>query len=277
MKWIEVDSGLINHPKIINLSGILHIKRSESVGIMVMLWCWSSQYAPDGDLSKYNAQTICSIIDCADREPLEVISALKSSGFLNDDMNLHNWAERQKYLLDYEEKKKVQTRERVRKHRENKSKDVTRYSNASNVLPVTECNAVTPYTDTVTYTNNTVSVNSNSTVSDSLISEVTGYVKERFKRKANAQDTEKYTHYLNSSLTVELIKLAIDMSAEKGKTNLFVFGILKHWLADGYKTVADLPNYKKSDVQNCNGSFDTDEFFDLAIKRSQEKMGNGSG
>lgn len=55
--------------------------------------------------------------------------------------------------------------------------------------------------------------------------------------------------------------------------------ILENWFAAGVKTVSDaearLSSFKKENEtsKNNGGSFDTDEFFDLAIKRSYKKMG----
>jgi DnaD/phage-associated family protein len=80
----------------------------------------------------------------------------------------------------------------------------------------------------------------------------------------------------------EIIEMAYDIGvANTGGKNLIKYmnGILKNWHEKGITSPEQITDaneaYKreKTAAAKSGGSFDTDEFFDLAIKRSQEKMG----
>ena len=55
----------------------------------------------------------------------------------------------------------------------------------------------------------------------------------------------------------------------------YTSGILERWHNEGYKTLSDvevgLAEYKKKKAESHQGSFDTDEFFEAALKRSYSK------
>ena len=46
---------------------------------------------------------------------------LRAAGWLDEDMKLHDWEEYAVLLMDTEDKKREQTKERVRKYREKKN------------------------------------------------------------------------------------------------------------------------------------------------------------
>ena len=80
----------------------------------------------------------------------------------------------------------------------------------------------------------------------------------------------------------DVVRLAYEITVDaKGSFNFDYAGkILENWFAAGVKTVEDAQarvnefRRNKESAKKNGGSFDSDEFFDLAIKRSYKKMGD---
>ena len=65
-----------------------------AVGLLHCLWWWCIDYAPDGDLSRYDAEDIA--IACEwEGDPDTLVSMLVETGFLDDDgvLQVHDWAD----------------------------------------------------------------------------------------------------------------------------------------------------------------------------------------
>lgn len=85
--------------------------------------------------------------------------------------------------------------------------------------------------------------------------------------------------------TLDIITEAYNITVEKtGKLALaYLSKILANWHGNGYKSLSDVQNamqeYEKEKESKANEqqSFDSDEFFELALKRSREKMANYNG
>lgn len=83
-------------------------------------------------------------------------------------------------------------------------------------------------------------------------------------------------------IPIDLIRKAYDITVTNtGKPSIpYCNSILERWNADGYKTVsavdAAMADYKKQKAASSGGSFDTDEFFEAALRRSYEIMGENS-
>ncbi len=54
------------HPKVILLAAALGIERYAAVGLLECLWHWTAQYAPRGDLGRYDDATIAQAVGFAD-------------------------------------------------------------------------------------------------------------------------------------------------------------------------------------------------------------------
>lgn len=123
--WIQVYSNLLQHPKTGTLAVELDLKSSDveieavAVGILVSLWTWAVQNAPNGDLSNTNPRTIARAANWK-RKPDTLIVALKISGFLDDDMKLHDWEEYAELYINRVEYQREQARERMRNMRARK-------------------------------------------------------------------------------------------------------------------------------------------------------------
>ncbi len=83
-------------------------------------------------------------------------------------------------------------------------------------------------------------------------------------------------------LSLDLIKKAYEITVTNtGKAAMpYCNSILESWNAAGYRTSAEvdaaMAEYKKSKATATEGSFDTDEFFEAALRRSYEYMGGNS-
>lgn len=123
--WIQVYSNLLQHPKTGTLAVELDLKCSDveieavAVGILVSLWTWAVQNAPNGDLSNTNPRTIARAANWK-RKPETLIVALKTSGFLDEDMKLHDWEEYAELYINRVEYQREQARERMRNMRARK-------------------------------------------------------------------------------------------------------------------------------------------------------------
>lgn len=139
MPWIKSDSSLRNHPKMRRFARTLDICPFKAIGHLHCLWWWVMEYAPDGDLSKYEP---ADIADAAgwEGDPEQFVQALvlcgpgESCGFVDSDMRVHDWqeyggalhkkrqsnAKRQQRFRDRKQEKKGVTRdEAVTSHQNN--------------------------------------------------------------------------------------------------------------------------------------------------------------
>lgn len=90
--WIPAHLDLGRHPKTKKLARALGCKLPCAVGHLFYLWWWAMEYAPDGDLSRYDDADIADGIQW-EGAPSELIAALTDTGWLNDDRTLHDWNE----------------------------------------------------------------------------------------------------------------------------------------------------------------------------------------
>ncbi|MCL2517105.1 MAG: DnaD domain protein [Oscillospiraceae bacterium] len=101
-------------------------------------------------------------------------------------------------------------------------------------------------------------------------------------RAFTAKETGFFTDWcMNWGFSLELITLAYETmisKTENHKLSLpYMNTVLKNWYEAGYRTMEEvltaLEAYEqnKEKSKNTNSSFNTDEFFELALKRSKEK------
>ena len=152
MAWIESHQELGRHPKTKRLARTLGVSLPQAVGHLQYFWWWALDFAPDGDLSAFDADELA---DAAlwDGEPGVFLQALEKAGFVDKKQArtyIHDWDDYAGRLVEQREAAKGKTRARVQKYRakkkaENGDGHVTRYGNA----PVTLCNAPTVPNPTV--------------------------------------------------------------------------------------------------------------------------------
>ncbi len=119
MAWIELHQTLPTHRKTMKLRRILKIKTPQAVGHVAMLWLWSLDNAPDGDLSQVDAEDIAEAAEWP-KTAEEFVSALKEAGFIDDNMQLHDWGEYAGRLMDQREEWRKKERDRKAAYRAKK-------------------------------------------------------------------------------------------------------------------------------------------------------------
>ena len=130
MAWLQSHQSLRDHPKTRKLARrVGDVPRA--IGLLHCLWWWAMDYAPDGDLTKHDAEDIA--IGCEwDGDPDDIIQALIECGFIDngDGLSIHDWWEYAGSLIV----KREANRERARANYE-KRKDSLRADYAQTTGP----------------------------------------------------------------------------------------------------------------------------------------------
>lgn len=98
MAWIPSHQELRDHPKTRRAARLAGVSIPTMIGHLHLLWHWTLDHAPDGDLGRFDA---FDLADAAmwDGEPDVLVNALvgcgpgDTSGFLEADHKLHDWSE----------------------------------------------------------------------------------------------------------------------------------------------------------------------------------------
>jgi len=110
MAWIEVHDTLREHHKTYALAATLKLEQYAAVGLMVSLWTWAINHAPDGDLSKFPPAAIASACHWK-RKPDVLLEALKECGYVTDTLQIHDWYMYAGKLIDRREANAKRNRE----------------------------------------------------------------------------------------------------------------------------------------------------------------------
>lgn len=112
MPWIESHTSLRYHPKVARLSRKLAIPIPAAMGHLHCLWHWALEFAPDGDISKFDVEEIAdaAMFDPADydlsggdRSGATFVKALVDSRWLDESehsLTLHDWWEYSGQLME---------------------------------------------------------------------------------------------------------------------------------------------------------------------------------
>lgn len=92
MAWIASHQSLSKHPKLLRLAARMHITAPQVVSHLHYLWWWTLEYAPGGDLSRFNAQEIAIASEWTG-DPNLWMAALQACGWIDPDGQLHDWDE----------------------------------------------------------------------------------------------------------------------------------------------------------------------------------------
>ncbi len=154
MAWIEAHQELADHPKIYKLAKLLRINDENApIGILLRLWWWAMDYAPDGSLGRYDADDLARATHWkGDAEDL--LEALIGAGWIDkgpEGLQIHDWYQYAGRLMEQREIKREQGRARQQRFKERHQKpepepdpgapaednaEVTRYSRVSNAPTV---------------------------------------------------------------------------------------------------------------------------------------------
>lgn len=127
MAWIEAHQELANHPKTKKLAYKLSLNKPSTIGSLILLWWWAIDYAPDGDLSKFDSAIIADVMCYRGKNPDKLISSLIESGFINENMTIHDWDQYGGKLILAREESRERAKIRKQNQRERyKNNNVTR-------------------------------------------------------------------------------------------------------------------------------------------------------
>ena len=119
MAWIEVHQSLPTHRKTRRLARELKLNGKDfpkAVGHLVMLWLWAIDNAPSGDLSGIDPYDVADAAEWAG-DPAKFVDALIKSGFVDEDMHIHDWDMYIGKLIDRREANAQRNREARAKKR----------------------------------------------------------------------------------------------------------------------------------------------------------------
>jgi hypothetical protein len=81
-------------PKTIDLARRLGITRYAAVGLLEMLWHYTAQYAPRGDIGRHGDEAVIAEAVYWDRDPAELVLQLRAAGWLDlcqHGLHVHHW------------------------------------------------------------------------------------------------------------------------------------------------------------------------------------------
>ena len=94
MTWIKSHIDLARHPKIYKLARILGVSVPTTIGYIHLLWYFCLEYIiENGDLSKYEPADIANAVKW-EGNPQDLIDALIKAGFVDDNLQIHDWLEK---------------------------------------------------------------------------------------------------------------------------------------------------------------------------------------
>ncbi len=90
MAWIESHQELARHPKVVRLARTLKITKAQAIGHLHLLWWWTLDFSPTGELSAF---TSCELGSAAEwtSDADHFRKALEDSGWIDPDGRIHDW------------------------------------------------------------------------------------------------------------------------------------------------------------------------------------------
>ena len=124
MAWIESHQELRHHYKTKRLARELKVTVAAAIGHLHCLWWWAIDFAPDGDLSKFDDYEIADAIGYEGKDPAKAKAALISSGFLDNNsdgaITIHDWYDYSGQLGDKRIESRIKERDRKAEYRARK-------------------------------------------------------------------------------------------------------------------------------------------------------------
>ena len=100
MAWLRLEASFGRHPKTRRLGRRLGLDLLQVRGLLVGLWTWALEFAPDGDLTSFDSEAIaegCGWLDIRpDGDPGALVAELESVGLLDragQGWVVHDWME----------------------------------------------------------------------------------------------------------------------------------------------------------------------------------------
>lgn len=266
MAWIELHQTLPQNKKTLRLKSILKISQAEAIGHLCMLWLWSVDNAPDGNLSEFYSEEIASISGW-DKDPDEFLNALINSGFVDDNKTLHDWYDYAGRLIE----KREANRTRMRNARADKNEDcATHVQNTCNARAGATLHYTTQHYRTVPNQINSGGggedfENQNEPVENYGDDEISTAYLQKWGKPAFPEVIQKTREMMMSIHTaakedtdtitaddMELLNISLDIAVNADNCTLkYLYGIYKKYRERGIK--------------------DTESYYDYEIERTEGK------
>ena len=233
MAWIELHQSLPAHRKTMRLRRELKIKTAQAVGHLCMLWLWCLDNCPSGDISGLTSCEIAEAAGYEGKDPDAFVSALQASGYLDDDMHVHDWEEYAGRLID----KRSQNAQRMRDKR----------ARAVNVHGTCSARATHvqglpyPTVPNSTVPNSTVPLSSSTDDSNSAQGDdLTAYITANLYTPTSG-NWAALREIMADGMSTDMVKLAVDAAnAQNARTISYVMTVLNKWLVAGHRTPEDV-------------------------------------
>lgn len=115
MAWIELHQTLPTNKKLIRIASLLKITEEQAIGHLCKLWLWALDNAQGGHLIDFLNAEIARVSGWT-KNPDVFVNALLSAGFLDEDMQIHDWYSYAGRLIERRGANTARMRE-ARKHR----------------------------------------------------------------------------------------------------------------------------------------------------------------
>lgn len=96
MAWIKVEQTLVNHNKVLDVADDLEIEVTQATGMMILIWLWALDNAPDGSLKNVRPRSLATAAQWTG-DPDAFVEALKNAHLLDVEedgsLYLHDWHE----------------------------------------------------------------------------------------------------------------------------------------------------------------------------------------
>lgn len=96
-EWIKLHAAVFVHPKTLRLAKRLGIPPAAAAGHMAALWCWALEYAPDGDLTRFDEEELELAAGWQGDEGT-FLACANTAGFLDRlsdgervELHIHDW------------------------------------------------------------------------------------------------------------------------------------------------------------------------------------------
>jgi hypothetical protein len=91
--WIESHQALSTHPKVLDLAGRMTWTLDETLGKLHRFWWWCVDYAPDGDLRRFNDQVLAGSVGLVPDRSEFFVQSMVASCWIDrkPHFRVHDW------------------------------------------------------------------------------------------------------------------------------------------------------------------------------------------
>jgi len=280
MAWIELHQTLPTNKKTLRLKSILKIDTPAAVGHLCMLWLWAIDNAQDGCLQRFLSGELAEVAGWK-KNPDAFMDALRTSGFVDADMCIHDWSEYagkliEKRKTDADRKRTVRGRStNISAKSSGHPEDVQRTSDGhpadihktSDGCPTgrpmdVAGNRTVPYLTVPNSTSTSANIDihegsptgENEVPGADELKEISDYYTKSAGKLLPSSLTADIQRFLSAGAETDLIKYALSVSLSKNNVSSYFRGVMQNKIARGittYRQCMDAEGAAKQ-TQNTN-------------------------